>query len=101
VILDAIDILKHKGGLIVAQGIPTVPDFPMGKFTRKYITLKSARGHSFNAVELGLKYIASGRFPLSLLTTDRFGLDGVDRAIRSTAGELSSTSIHVTIDPWR
>jgi threonine dehydrogenase-like Zn-dependent dehydrogenase len=101
IILDGIEILKHKGGVIVAQGIPSIPDFPMDRFTRKYITLKSARGHSYNAVELGLKYIASGRFPLELMTTDKFGLDNVDRAIRSTGGEVSSTSIHVTVDPWK
>jgi len=101
VVFDAIDILKHKGGVMVVQGIPTVPDFPMGKMTRKYITLKSARGHSYKSVEIGLQYIASGRFPLNLLTTDRFGLDAVDRAIRSTGGEVSSTSIHVTVDPWQ
>jgi threonine dehydrogenase-like Zn-dependent dehydrogenase len=101
VIMDAIDVLKHKGGTMVVQGTPSVPDFPMGRFTRKYITMKSARGHSYNSVEIGLKYIASGRFPLHLLTTDQFGLDNVDRAIRSTGGEVSSTSIHVTVAPWK
>ena len=98
---DCLDWLKRRGGVIVAQGVPSVPDFPLEKMTRKYVTLKSARGHSYAAVELGLHHLAAGRFRLDLLTTDSFGLAGVDTAIRSTAGEVRRESIHVTVDPWR
>ncbi|MGH2363520.1 MAG: zinc-dependent alcohol dehydrogenase [Chloroflexota bacterium] len=98
---DALDVLKRKAGIVVLQGVPSIPDFPLEKLTRKYGTLKSARGHSYAAVELGLRHIASRRFPLELMTTDSFGLDGVDRAIRSTGGEVSTASIHITVNPWR
>ena len=45
------------------------------------MTLKSARGHSYRAVELALAHLAAQRFPLELITTHRFGLTEVDRAI--------------------
>ncbi len=101
VVKDAIDVLKRKAGTMVLQGVPSVPDFPLERLTRKYITLKAARGHSYASVELGLKHIASRRFHLELMTTDVFGLENVDRAIRSTAGEVRPESIHVTVAPWQ
>ena len=53
----------------------------------KYITIKSARGHSYKACELALAQLASKRFPLELVTTHKFGLKDVDLAIRSVGGE--------------
>ena len=52
----------------------------------KFITMKSARGHSYQACELALEQIASKRFPLEKITTHRFGLKDVDLAIRSVGG---------------
>jgi threonine dehydrogenase-like Zn-dependent dehydrogenase len=97
----ALDALKRKGGNLLMQANGTVDGFPFGVIGAKYVTLRPARGHSYNAVEIGLKQIASGRFPLNLIATDKFGLAEVDRAIRSTAGELSKEAIHVTVDPWQ
>jgi threonine dehydrogenase-like Zn-dependent dehydrogenase len=49
-ILLGIEALKRKGGTIVVQGeLAAFPDFPLEKFTVKFITMKSARGHSFRA----------------------------------------------------
>src|SRR6202008_4669472 len=73
-ILLGIEALKRKGGIIVAQGeLKEFPNFPLEKFTVKFITMKSARGHSYRACELALEQLASKRFPLEKITTHRFG----------------------------
>src|SRR4030095_622306 len=78
-----------SGGTMVIQGEGNAkfPEFPIGRLTRKGMTLKSARGHSYRAVEMGLQLLASGKFPLALLMTHRFGLKEVDYAIKSVGGE--------------
>lgn len=98
-VLFGIDALVRKGGTILVQGeVATFPDFPMGKLTNKYITVKSARGHNFLSCELALKQLASERFPLDLITTHRLGLQDTDRAIKSV-GDAKEV-IHVSLMPW-
>ena len=100
IVSTALEVVKRKGGHLLMQANGTVDGFPFGVLGRKYVTLRPARGHSYAAVEIGLKTIASKRYPLELIATDRMGLADVDRAIRSTGGELSKEAIHVTVDPW-
>src|SRR5262249_7725881 len=59
--LLAIEALKRRGGTMVVQGEGNqeFSSFPIGRLTRKGITLKSARGHSYRAVELALRQLAS------------------------------------------
>src|ERR671933_1641872 len=98
----AIDLVTRKEGRIVVQSLGgTVRDFPIEKLARKYVTLKAARGHSYASVELAIQRIAAGRYPLQLLTTHHFGLDGVDLAIKSTGGTGLPGAIHVTVLPWQ
>ena len=100
-ILLGIEALKRKGGIIVAQGeMSQFPNFPLEKFTVKFITMKSARGHSYRACELALEQIASKRFPLEKITTHRFGLNDVDLAIRSVGGKGVPDVIHASLMPW-
>ncbi len=64
------------------------------------LTLRPCRGHSYHAVELALRYIAAGRFPLHLMATHSFGLTETDLAIRTLGGEGAPGAIHVTVMPW-
>ena len=95
-----IDLVKRKEGRIVVQSIGgTVPDFPLEKLARKYITVKCCRGHSYASVELAIQRIAAGKYPLELMCTHSFDLQGVDTAIKSTGGVGLPGAIHVTVRP--
>jgi threonine dehydrogenase-like Zn-dependent dehydrogenase len=97
----ALDLLKRKEGRVVVQSIGgTIASFPIEKFARKYVTLKAARGHSYASVELAIQHIAARRWPVELMCTHRFGLEDVDRAIRSVGGVGEPGAIHVTVLPW-
>jgi threonine dehydrogenase-like Zn-dependent dehydrogenase len=101
-VLLGIDALKRRAGTLLVQGeLSAFPDFPLKKLTEKAITIKSARGHSYRAVELALAQLASKRFPLDRLTTHEFALEDADRAIRSVGGEVGDGVIHVSLLPWK
>jgi threonine dehydrogenase-like Zn-dependent dehydrogenase len=100
-ILLGIEALKRKGGTIVVQGeLKEFPNFPLERVTTKFITIKSARGHSYRACELALAQLASKRFPLEKVTTHRFGLKDVDLAIKSVGGHGVPNVIHASLMPW-
>lgn len=97
-----VEALKRKGGTLLVQGeMAEFPNFPLGKVTVKYITIKSARGHSHRACEMALQQLASKRFPLELMTTHRYGLADAAHAIRSVGGEGDKDVIHVSLLPWQ
>jgi threonine dehydrogenase-like Zn-dependent dehydrogenase len=100
-VLLGIEAMKRKGGTIVVQGeMPDFPNFPIGKMTVKFITMHSARGHSYRACELALAQLASDRFPLDKITTHKFGLKDVDLAIRSVGNMGVPDVIHASLMPW-
>jgi len=99
-VLLGVDVVKRREGTLLIQGeLAAFPDFPVKKVTEKAITIKSARGHSFNACELAVAQLASGRYPLEKLATHRYGIDQVDHAIRVLAGETDEDAIHVSMMP--
>ena len=70
------------------------------RLIQNQIHLTGTRGHSYEAVELALQIMKSGKYPLELISTHVMGLKDVDRALRMVGGELPEKSIHVTIEPW-
>jgi threonine dehydrogenase-like Zn-dependent dehydrogenase len=101
-ILLGVDALKRKAGVIVVQGEMTeFPNFPLAKVTVKFITMKSARGHSYKACELALQQLTSKRFPLERITTHTFGLRDVDLAIKAVGGMGVPDVIHASLMPWK
>ena len=101
-ILLGVEALKRKGGTIVVQGeTAEFPNFPLGTITVKFITIRSARGHSYKACELALQQLASKRFPLEKVTTHTFGLKDVDLAIKSVGGHGVPDVIHASLMPWK
>ena len=99
-VLPALDALAVQGTLIVVPRGDEINPFPLDLIQRKCLNLKGVRGHSYQAVEMALRVIASGKYPLNELGSHRFGLGQVDTAIRSVAGEGPEDVIHVTVDPW-
>jgi threonine dehydrogenase-like Zn-dependent dehydrogenase len=101
-ILLGVEALKRKAGTLLIQGeMADFPNFPIGKVTVKYITIKSARGHSYKSCELALQQLASHRFPLERMTTHTFGLAEADYAIKSVGNEGAKDVIHVSLLPWK
>lgn len=96
----ALGALRDKGGtVLVAAGSmeQTLARFPVGIVKRKYAAVKGVRGHSHAAVRKALEIIAGGAYPLGLVSTHVFGLEGVDLALR-TAG-AGGSAIHVVVVP--
>jgi threonine dehydrogenase-like Zn-dependent dehydrogenase len=95
-------LLRRGGKLMLAgrKGGP-VPNFEVDRFLAFRLTLHSLRGHSYQAVELALRTMASGAFPLDRMSSHVVGLSDVDAALRMVGGESKERSIHITVDPWK
>jgi len=96
----ALDVLRKEGTLVApAASAQPLEQFAFGRITRKCITVRGVRGHSYEAVEWALAVMASGRVPLAEMCSLECSLDEVDRAIRGTAGELDIPVIHAAVLP--
>jgi threonine dehydrogenase-like Zn-dependent dehydrogenase len=96
----ALAVLKERGVLVVpAASSKPLSAFDLGMVTRKYLTVKGVRGHSYESVEWALRLIASRRYPLDRLCSIECSLAEVHRAITGTAGELDIPVIHAAVVP--
>jgi threonine dehydrogenase-like Zn-dependent dehydrogenase len=95
---DGLKCVRKSGTVVFAYG-GTIANFPATEMNAKRVTLKAARGHNYQAVEMAIEMISSGDYPIELMATHQFALDEVDLGIRSIGGEGLPDAIHVSIIP--
>jgi threonine dehydrogenase-like Zn-dependent dehydrogenase len=71
----------------------------LGSLPRKKIQLIKANGHSFEAVELAIQFIASGQLPMDQIATHSFPMSRAREALEAVAGTGAPDAIHVSIMP--
>jgi threonine dehydrogenase-like Zn-dependent dehydrogenase len=95
-----IGLVRKRGVLEIAARKGAVDAFDLDQIIAKQVTLKGLRGHGYESVELALRTMASGRFPLERMSTHVLGLAEVDEGLRMVGGEIRNGSIHITVAPW-
>lgn len=101
VINASLGLLRKRGMLLVATRKGHIPQFDNDQLVSKQITYRGVRGHSFHAVELALRTMAEGNFPLERMSSHVVGLADLDDALHMVGGQSSEPSIHITVDPWK
>lgn len=91
--------LAAKGAYLSLNGLEQ--HVPIGEIKKRYLTVRAPRGRSYAAVELALRYVGSGRYPIDEVCSHTFGLSQVHDAILATAGRGIQGAIHVCVDPWK
>lgn len=101
-VVSAIELARKRGRVILGgQKRQKVPAFDSDRIIANFLTVQGMRGHSYESVELALQLIAANRHDVQAMSTHGFGLDGVDLALRSLAGDGVEGAVHMTIDPNR
>lgn len=102
IINTSLALLGRGGALLVASRVGgPVPNFDVDRILAFRLSLRALRGHSYQAVELALRTMASGAFALDQMSSHVVGLADVDAALRMVGGESEERSIHVTVEPWK
>lgn len=100
-VTSAIRLARKQGRVILCgQKRRPIPEFDSDLLAARFLTVKGMRGHSYQAVELAIQIMASGRYPLHLLSTHQFALAEVDEALRTVGGEGRPNAVHCTVNPW-
>nr|WP_274637283.1 zinc-binding dehydrogenase [Microbacterium bovistercoris] len=100
-ITDAL-LSTRFGGRVVLAGLKGHREIPLvtDVIVNRALTVKGAFGVDATANEKAIALLESGRFPLEKLHTHTFGLDQVDLAIETLAGETDDAgAIHVSVHP--
>ncbi len=101
-VLSALQLARKSGRVILGgqKGV-AIPEFPSDLLISRFLTIKGMRGHSFQSVELALRIIAGGRYPLEAMSTHQFRLSETDEALHTLVGQGRPNAIHCTVYPWQ
>lgn len=98
----ALEVAAKRGVIVVPASVHRpLRKLDFYKITRRYLTVKGVRGHSYQAVEWAIGLIADGHPGLAAMSSLDVGLADVETAIRGTGGELGQPVIHATVTPGR
>lgn len=99
---DALAVASKECTLVLAAAgdAPIHMSAGLGERRRRDITIKTAHGHSYEAVSQSIAYLTSGKFPeLMEISTHQFPLAQVRHALDTAAGVGEPGAIHVTLLP--
>ena len=101
VMLQAFEVVKRRGGVVVTQQYNELSSFPMKLMADRFVTLRVCRGHSYTSVAMAIEWIASGKYPLGDLITHHYPLAQTDAACLASGGEgEGADAAWVMVNPW-
>jgi threonine dehydrogenase-like Zn-dependent dehydrogenase len=97
----AVAMAAKRGTVVLAASKHARPvsGFQHDTVVRKELRVLGVRGHDHRSIEQAIGLIRSGRQPLELLATHRFGLAEVDHALHVSGARLDPAAIHVSVLP--
>jgi threonine dehydrogenase-like Zn-dependent dehydrogenase len=101
IINGGIALLKKRGKMLATAWKKSAVPLDLDRLIRYQASLTGVRGHSYEAVELAIGAMDSGKYPLDLISTHVVGLSEVDRALKIVGGEDKEPAIHITVEPWK
>ena len=101
IVNGGMSLLRKRGSMFCAAWKKSAVPLDLDRLIRDQTTLGGVRGHSYEAVELAIATMKSGKYPLDLISTHIVGLGEVDRALRIVGGESNESAIRITVEPWK
>jgi len=101
IVNGGLSLVKKRGQMLCTAWKKTAVPLDLDQLIRFQASLRGVRGHSYEAVELAIATMKSGKYPLDLISTHVVGLRDVDRALKIVGGESNEPAIHITVEPWK
>jgi threonine dehydrogenase-like Zn-dependent dehydrogenase len=94
--------VANRGATVLfgAYKYQNIDQFNLDDIIKKTLLLKGVRGHSYESVHMAVEFIASGKFPLSIMNSHNFALKDTDLALKTAGGEGEPFPLLVTVSPW-
>ncbi|MCL6598141.1 MAG: zinc-binding dehydrogenase [Alicyclobacillus macrosporangiidus] len=99
-ITQALHLAKKRGQVLwAAYKYQAIPAFDADEVVAKTLTIKGLRGHSYESVEMAIRLIASGRFPIWVMNSHDYPLERTHEALQTAGGRGEPNPLLVTVSP--
>jgi threonine dehydrogenase-like Zn-dependent dehydrogenase len=97
---QAIQLAGNRGRVVhVGNAYGPLTGFDADLVIHKELTITGVRGRYGRALDAAIALIESGRYPLEILATHRYGLEDTEQALRTLIGEGDEGPIHISVIP--